>query len=107
MRQLVLVLVYDSIYPPEQQIDVGRLEIDRLDVAIDESVLKTLALQAPVAEDLREVLAIKMTLYRTSAGSRAVDFLIDAAREAGAEIRQGVTVRSTSNRGKSPARGMV
>jgi len=27
-----------------------------------------------------KVLAIKMTLYRTSAGSRAVDFLIDAAR---------------------------
>jgi phosphate transport system protein len=36
------------------------LEIDRLDVAIDEAVLKSLALQAPVAEDLREVLAIKM-----------------------------------------------
>jgi len=36
------------------------LEIDRLDVAIDEQVLKALALQAPVAEDLREVLAIKM-----------------------------------------------
>jgi phosphate transport system protein len=36
------------------------LEIDRLDVAIDEGVLKALALQAPVAEDLREVLAIKM-----------------------------------------------
>jgi phosphate transport system protein len=36
------------------------LEIDRLDVAIDEAVLKALALQAPVAEDLREVIAIKM-----------------------------------------------
>ena len=36
------------------------LEIDRLDVWIDESVLKALALQAPVAEDLREVMAIKM-----------------------------------------------
>lgn len=36
------------------------LEIDRLDVRIDEGVLKALALQAPVAEDLREVLAIKM-----------------------------------------------
>lgn len=35
------------------------LEIDRLDVEIDNEVLKTLALQAPVAEDLREVLAIK------------------------------------------------
>jgi phosphate transport system protein len=36
------------------------LEIDRLDVAIDEAVLKALALQAPVAADLREVVAIKM-----------------------------------------------
>src|SRR5574338_207365 len=36
------------------------VEIDRLDVEIDEAVLKALALQAPVAEDLREVLAIKM-----------------------------------------------
>jgi phosphate transport system protein len=36
------------------------IEIDRLDVAIDEGVLKALALQAPVAEDLRRVLAIKM-----------------------------------------------
>ncbi len=36
------------------------VEIDRLDVAIDAGVLKALALQAPVAEDLREVLAIKM-----------------------------------------------
>jgi len=36
------------------------LEIDRLDVAIDEAVLKALALQAPVASDLREVVAIKM-----------------------------------------------
>jgi phosphate transport system protein len=36
------------------------VEIDRLDVAIDEGVLKALALQAPVAEDLREVMAIKM-----------------------------------------------
>lgn len=36
------------------------LEIDRLDVEIDEGVLKALALQAPVAADLRLVLAIKM-----------------------------------------------
>jgi phosphate transport system protein len=36
------------------------LEIDRLDVAIDEAVLKALALQAPVAADLREVVAVKM-----------------------------------------------
>lgn len=42
------------------QVAADDLEIDRLDVAIDEGVLKALALQAPVAEDLREVMAIKM-----------------------------------------------
>ncbi|MBW2286911.1 MAG: phosphate signaling complex protein PhoU [Deltaproteobacteria bacterium] len=36
------------------------LDIDRLDVEIDDKVLKALALQAPVAGDLREVVAIKM-----------------------------------------------
>jgi len=36
------------------------VEIDRLEVDIDAAVLRALALQAPVAEDLREVLAIKM-----------------------------------------------
>jgi phosphate transport system protein len=36
------------------------LAIDQLDVEIDEGVLKVLALQAPVAADLRAVLAIKM-----------------------------------------------
>lgn len=35
------------------------LEIDRLDVSLDEAILRALALQAPVAEDLRQVLAIK------------------------------------------------
>jgi phosphate transport system protein len=36
------------------------IEIDRLEVTLDERVLKALALQAPVAEALREVLAVKM-----------------------------------------------
>lgn len=36
------------------------LEIDRLDIEIDDLVLKALALQAPVARDLRGVLAVKM-----------------------------------------------
>jgi phosphate transport system protein len=35
------------------------LEIDRLDLAVDESVLRELALQSPVAVDLRQVIAIK------------------------------------------------
>jgi phosphate transport system protein len=42
------------------QIERDDLEIDRLDVAIDESVLRALALQAPVAADLRKVIAVKM-----------------------------------------------
>jgi len=36
------------------------LEIDRLDLEIDDRVLKALALQAPVAADLRVIVAIKM-----------------------------------------------
>lgn len=36
------------------------LDIDRLDVEIDEAVIKALALQAPVANDLRAVIAAKM-----------------------------------------------
>jgi len=43
-----------------QQIAADDLEIDRLDLEIDDKVLKALALQAPVAGDLREVVAIKM-----------------------------------------------
>ncbi len=43
-----------------QEVAQDDVEIDRLEVAIDEGVLKALALQAPVAEDLREVLAVKM-----------------------------------------------
>ena len=35
------------------------IEIDRLDVEVDEVVLRALALQAPVAEELRQVVAIK------------------------------------------------
>ena len=36
------------------------IEIDRLDIEIDEAVLRVLALQAPVANDLRHVVAVKM-----------------------------------------------
>lgn len=36
------------------------LEIDRYDVEIDEAVLHALALQSPVADDLRQVVAAKM-----------------------------------------------
>jgi phosphate transport system protein len=43
-----------------EEVATDDIEIDRLEVEIDEGVLKALALQAPVAEDLREVLAVKM-----------------------------------------------
>ncbi len=42
------------------QVKADDLEIDRLDVEIDDAVLRALALQAPVAGDLREVIAVKM-----------------------------------------------
>ena len=43
-----------------QQVEHDDLEIDRLDVEIDAAVLLALALQAPVAADLRKVVAVKM-----------------------------------------------
>lgn len=39
------------------EVPTDDLEIDRLDVAVDEAVLRSLALQAPVADDLRRLLA--------------------------------------------------
>lgn len=57
-KALRAVLERDAALAAEVKAD--DLEIDRLDVEIDDEVLKTLALQAPVAEDLREVIAIKM-----------------------------------------------
>jgi phosphate transport system protein len=43
-----------------RQVERDDLEIDRLDVEIDGAVLRALALQAPVASDLRRVIAVKM-----------------------------------------------
>jgi len=42
------------------EVKTDDLEIDRLDVSVDDAVLKALALGAPLAEDLRKVVAIKM-----------------------------------------------
>jgi phosphate transport system protein len=42
------------------QVEGDDREIDRLDVRVDEAVLRALALQAPVGSDLREVVASKM-----------------------------------------------
>lgn len=49
-------------HEPELAEEVKRddVEIDRLDVAVDDAVLRALALQAPVAEDLRRILSAKM-----------------------------------------------
>lgn len=43
-----------------REVKIDDLEIDRLDLEIDEAVLRALALQAPVADDLRNVIAVKM-----------------------------------------------
>jgi phosphate transport system protein len=57
------------------------LEIDRLDVAIDEAVLRALALQAPLAEDLRGVVAIKtMAIDLERVGDLARNIAKSAAR---------------------------
>ncbi len=43
-----------------REVERDDLEIDRLDVRVDEAVMRALALQAPVAADLRKVVAVKM-----------------------------------------------
>jgi phosphate transport system protein len=43
-----------------QEVREDDIEIDRLDIEIDVAVLRVLALQAPVANDLRHVVAVKM-----------------------------------------------
>jgi phosphate transport system protein len=43
-----------------REVKIDDLDIDRLDVAIDDMVLRVLATQAPVADDLRNVIAAKM-----------------------------------------------
>jgi len=42
------------------EVKLDDLELDRLDIAIDDQVLRILATQAPVADDLRNVIAGKM-----------------------------------------------
>jgi len=43
--------------PLAAEVQEDDLEIDRLDVAVDDAVLRAIALQAPVADDLRRLLA--------------------------------------------------
>ena len=52
--------VVDRTAELAQGVEPDDLEIDRLDVVIDGAVLRALALQAPVAADLRRVVAVKM-----------------------------------------------
>ncbi len=57
-KSMDAVLKRDAALAREVRID--DLEIDRLDLEVDEAVLRALATQAPVADDLRAVIAIKM-----------------------------------------------
>ena len=43
-----------------REVKIDDLEIDRVDIAVDDLVLRILATQAPVADDLRNVIACKM-----------------------------------------------
>ncbi len=54
-----LKAVWERDREDAEQVAVLDLEIDRLDVEIDQAVLRNLALLAPVATDLREVVAAK------------------------------------------------
>ncbi len=60
------------------------LEIDRIDVAIDEGVLRALALRAPYAEDLRGIVAVKtMATDLERVGDLARNIARSGARLAG------------------------
>jgi phosphate transport system protein len=43
-----------------EEVQRDDLEIDRVDIAIDQTVLRLIALEAPKADDLRAVIAVKM-----------------------------------------------
>jgi phosphate transport system protein len=55
-----LLAVWKRDRAAAREVQIDDLEIDRLDLAIDEAVLRILATQAPVADDLRSVIAAKM-----------------------------------------------
>jgi phosphate transport system protein len=64
-----------------EEVDRDDLEIDRLEVALDGAILRALALQAPVAEDLRRVMAIKaMAVDLERVGDLARNIARSAAR---------------------------
>jgi len=53
------VVVRERDYALASQVQIDDLEIDRLDVELDEEILRALALRSPVAQDLRLVIAVK------------------------------------------------
>jgi len=55
-----LLAVWKRDRAAAREVQIDDLEIDRLDLAIDEAVLRILATQAPMADDLRGVIAAKM-----------------------------------------------
>ncbi len=55
-----LQAIWNSDVASAREVQADDLEIDRIDVEIDEGVLRLLATHAPVADDLREVIAAKM-----------------------------------------------
>ncbi|MAE93948.1 MAG: phosphate transport system regulatory protein PhoU [Deltaproteobacteria bacterium] len=64
LAEAILQKSLDAIFKRDaalaREVRIDDLEIDRMELAIDEAVLRALATQAPVADDLRKVVAIKM-----------------------------------------------
>jgi len=54
-----LTVVRERAYALASEVQIDDLEIDRLDVELDEEILRALALRSPVAQDLRLVIAVK------------------------------------------------
>ena len=78
VKALQAVSRRDRVLADEVQQD--DLAIDRLDVEIDEAVLEVLALQAPVARDLRVVIAddgVGLTGQPEGLGSQIVKTLVE------------------------------
>jgi phosphate transport system protein len=67
-----------------QRIDADDLEIDRLELELDEAVLKELSLRVPSSEDLRLVIAVKsMVIDLERVGDLSRNIARSAARLAG------------------------
>ena len=79
--------VWDRDAPLASEVKDDDLPIDALDLEIDQSVLEILALQAPVAKDLRHVIAVKTAATDLErVGDLARNIAKSAARLAGREV---------------------